>query len=247
MARSRQRGRKSRLSAALWYDIGGRFPAARGLMQRMPRRLRPGGDAGEYARLRAALILLGPIIIAAFAASSVYDGWRAYQHVVISTNREVENLTSALAEQTAWSWAGTNLILTRMARWYPDHAQLPPAQIDQTLAASVAGVPQVQAMRIIDAHGIVRFTSDDTVPVGKDLSARSYFVAQQSSAADDLFVTPPLFTWSGRSAVIVSRKILDARGRFAGIVSAGRRLHGPEPSLCGRDASGPVHRRAAAR
>jgi len=216
-------------------------------MQRMPRRLRPGGDAGEYARLRAALILLGPIIIAAFAASSVYDGWRAYQHVVISTNREVENLTSALAEQTAWSWAGTNLILTRMARWYPDHAQLPPAQIDQTLAASVAGVPQVRAMRIIDAHGIVRFTSDDTVPVGKDLSARSYFVAQQSSAADDLFVTPPLFTWSGRSAVIVSRKILDARGRFAGIVSAGRRLHGPEPSLCGRDASGPVHRRAAAR
>jgi signal transduction histidine kinase/ActR/RegA family two-component response regulator len=208
------------LSATFWYDIRGRFSAACGLMQHMIRRQRPGGDAGEYARLRAALVLLGPIIIAAFAASSAYDGWRAYQHVVISTNREVENLTSALAEQTAWSWAGTDLILTRTARWYPDHDQLPPAQIDQTLAASVAGVPQVRAMRIIDARGIVRYTSDDTVPVGKDLSARSYFVAQQSSAADDLFITPPLFTWSGRSAVIVSRKILDAQGRFAGIVSA---------------------------
>ncbi len=139
----------------------------------------------------------------------------------MSTNREVENLSSALAEQTAWSWAGTDLLLTRMARWYPDHAQLPPQQIDQTLAAGVASIPQVRAMRIIDASGIVRYTSDDTVPVGKDLSMRSYFVAQQSSAADDLFISPPLFTVSGRSAVIVSRKIVDAQGRFAGIVSAG--------------------------
>jgi signal transduction histidine kinase/CheY-like chemotaxis protein len=189
-------------------------------MQRMIRLLRPGADAGEHARLRAGLVLLGPIIIAAFAASSAYDGWRAYRHVVLSTNREVENLTSALAEQTAWSWAGTDLILTRMARWYPDHTQLSPEQIDQTLAASVAGVPQVRAMRIIDANGLVRYTSDNTVPVGKDLSARSYFVAQQSSAGDALFITSPLFTVSGRSAVIVSRKILDAQGRFAGIVSA---------------------------
>jgi len=186
----------------------------------MFRLLRRGADAGEHARLRAGLVLLGPIIIAAFAASSAYDGWRAYRHVIISTNREVENLTSALAEQTAWSWAGTALLLTRMARWYPDHAQLSPQQIDQALAGGVASVPQVRAMRIIDANGLVRYTSDDTVPVGKDLSTRSYFVAQQRSAADDLFITPPLRTLSGRSAVIVSRKILDAHGRFAGIVSA---------------------------
>lgn len=185
----------------------------------MIRFLRPGTDAGEHARLRAALILLGPVIIAAFAVSSAYDGWRAYRHVVTSTNREVANLASALAEQTAWSWAGTDLLLTRMARWYPGHAQLSPGQIDQTLAAGVAGVPQVRAMRIIDPHGIVRYSSDDTVPVGKDLSARPYFVTQQSSKAA-LFITPPLITKSGRAVVIVSRRILDAQGRFAGVVSA---------------------------
>jgi signal transduction histidine kinase/ActR/RegA family two-component response regulator len=185
----------------------------------MIRFLRPGANAGEHARLRAALILLGPIIIAAFAVSSAYDGWRAYRHVVISTNREVANLANALAEQTAWSWAGTNVLLARMASWYPDHAQLSPEQIDQTLAAGVAGVPQVRAMRIIDAHGIVRYTSDNSVPVGKNLSARPYFVAQQSSAAG-LFITPPLITSSGRAVVVVSRRILDTQGRFAGVVSA---------------------------
>ncbi len=185
----------------------------------MIRLLRPGADTGEHARLRAALILLGPIIIAAFAISSVYDGWRAYRHVVISTNREVANLASALAEQTAWSWAGTDLLLTRIAHWYPDHAGLSSGQIDQTLAAGVAGVPQVRAVRIIDPHGIVRYSSDDTVPVGKDLSNRPYFVAQQGSAAS-LFITPPLVTPSGRAVVIVSRRIIDAQGRFAGVVSA---------------------------
>jgi signal transduction histidine kinase/ActR/RegA family two-component response regulator len=182
--------------------------------------LRPGADAGEHARLRAGIVVLASIIIVAFAASSAYDGWRAYMHVVIGTNREVENLASALADQTAWSWAGTDLLIDRVARWYPDHAQLSPEQIDQTLAAQVTGVPQVRAIRIIDARGFVRYTSDNTVPVGKNLSARSYFVAQQNSAADDLFITPPLITVSGRSAIVVSRKILDAQGRFAGVVSA---------------------------
>ena len=182
--------------------------------------LRQAADAGEHARLRGALVLLGTIFIAAFTASSAYDGWRAYQHVVISTNREVQNLTSALAEQTAWSWSECSLVLQRTARWYPSHTQLTPEQIDGALAAAVASVPQVVAMRIIDAHGIVRYTSDDTVPVGKDLSERSFFVAQQRSAGDDLFLTQPLVTVWGRAAVIVSRKILDAQGRFAGIVSA---------------------------
>jgi signal transduction histidine kinase/CheY-like chemotaxis protein len=185
----------------------------------MIRLLQPGADAGEHARLRGALILLGPIIIAAFAVSSVYDGWRAYRHVVISTNREVANLASALAEQTAWSWAGTDLLLARMARWYPDHAQLSPEQIDQTLAAGVAGVPQVRAMRIIDSNGIVRYSSDNSVPIGKNLSTRPYFVAQEGAAAG-LFITQPLVTSSGRAVVIVSHRILDAQGRFAGIVSA---------------------------
>jgi signal transduction histidine kinase/ActR/RegA family two-component response regulator len=205
---------------ALWYDIRGRLSAVRGRMRRMIELLRQAADAGEHARLRVVLVLLGAIVIAAFTASSAYDGWRAYQHVIISTNREVQNLASALAEQTAWSWSECNLVMQRTARWYPEHMQLPPERIDEALAAAVSSVPQVDAMRIIDAHGIVRYTSDNTVPVGKDLAARSYFVAQQRSADDDLFLTQPLVTVSGRSAVVASRKILDAHGRFAGIVSA---------------------------
>ncbi|MFZ1868833.1 MAG: ATP-binding protein [Steroidobacteraceae bacterium] len=169
--------------------------------------------------MRAPLVLLGPIVIAAFAVSSAYDGWRAYRHVVTSTNREVANLANALAEQTAWSWAGTDLLLARTASWYPDHAQLSAGQIDRALAAGVAGVPQLRALRIIDPQGIVRYTSDNSVPVGKNLSTRPYFVAQQSSTAS-LFITPPLTTPSGRVVVIVSRRILDAQGRFAGVVSA---------------------------
>lgn len=181
---------------------------------------RPSADAGEHARLRVGLVLLGTFVIAISAASSAYDGWRAYQHVVISANREVQNLASALADQTAWSWSECDLVLQRTARWYPGHAQLAPATIDETLVAAVSSVPQLRAMRIIDAQGVVRYTSDDTVPVGRDLSERPYFVAQRRSAGDALFITQPLLTLSGRSAVIASRKILDAQGRFAGIVTA---------------------------
>jgi len=189
-------------------------------MRRVIEQLREAANAGEHARLRLALVLLGAVIIAAFTASSAYDGWRAYQHVVISTNREVQNLASALAEQTAWSWSECDLVLQRTADWYPGHTQLPPGQIDQVLAAAVSSVPQVRGMRIMDAQGIVRYSSDNTVPIGKNLSQRPYFAAQQGSAGDEFFITQPLITQSGRSAVIVSRKILDGQGRFAGIVTA---------------------------
>jgi signal transduction histidine kinase/CheY-like chemotaxis protein len=189
-------------------------------MRRVIEQLREAANAGEHARLRVALVLLGAVIITAFTASSAYDGWRAYQHVVISTNREVQNLASALAEQTAWSWSECDLVLQRTAHWYPGHTQLPPGQIDQVLAAGVSSVPQVRAMRIIDARGIVRYSSDDTIPIGKNLSQRPFFAAPQGSAGDEFFITQPLITQSGRSAVIVSRKILDDHGRFAGIVTA---------------------------
>ena len=57
------------------------------------------------------MIGLGVLVILAFAASSAYDALRAYRNSVAATDRELGNVARALAEQTAWTWQGIDLLL----------------------------------------------------------------------------------------------------------------------------------------
>lgn len=182
-------------------------------------RLRLPAHLGGYARLRVGLIWLGVLVVLSFATSTAWDVWRSYRHSVVSTDRELENLAAALAEQTAWSWQAADLLMMNIARWYPGH-KVGPQGIDQFLETATARVPLVHATRIIDAQGILQNSSDGRGQ-GTDVSDRSYFVAQRDRTAHGMFVSEPLLSRSeGRTAVMLSRRLEDEDGRFAGIVSA---------------------------
>jgi signal transduction histidine kinase/ActR/RegA family two-component response regulator len=176
---------------------------------------------GVHARLRAGLVVLGALVIAAFAASSGYDELTSYRHEVVSTNRELQNLAGALAEQTAWSWQGADKLLTDIARWYPSHTQLPPDQIGQFLAGRVSAVPQLNSARIIDAQGFIRDSSDPLTRIKVNVADRSYFQAQKSGKVAGVFVSEPLSLRSvRRTGVVLSRRLEDQQGGFAGIATA---------------------------
>jgi len=190
-------------------------------MPTLSKRLRLPDDASGYARLRLRLTLLGVVVITAFAASTAYDAWRSYRHAVLSTERELANLASALAEQTAWTWQGTDLLMKDVAHWYPGREETSAESIDGFLANVAARLPQVHSLRIIDAGGILRNSSNELDKRGVDLSDRAYFQAQEKDAAQELFVSEPVLTRSeGRTAVLLSRRLEDSQGRFAGVVSA---------------------------
>jgi len=188
-------------------------------MSRLSERLRSRDGARGLARLRVGLVLLGILVLLAFAASTAYDVKRSYDHEILSASRELENLASALAAQTAWSWRWSDALQEDIVRWYPAHASLPAEQINQFLASRAAGMSQVRALRIIDAQGILRYASNELS--GIDVSDRSYFRAQKDGAGVGLFVSVPLVTRSeGRSGVVLSRRLEDREGHFAGVVSA---------------------------
>ncbi len=176
---------------------------------------------GVYSRVRAGLVVLGTSVIVAFAASSAYDEVGSYRHEVVSTDRELQNLAGALAEQTSWNWLGADRLLTDIARWYPDHVQAPPEQITQFLATRVAAAPQVSAARIIDSQGIIRYSSDALTRIDVNVSDRSYFESQHSGKAGGLFVSEPLALRSVRgTGVVLSRRLEDRQGAFSGIATA---------------------------
>jgi signal transduction histidine kinase/ActR/RegA family two-component response regulator len=204
-------------------------------MRSLIERLRSRVDAAGHARLRVRLILFGVLAIVAFAASTAYDTWRSYHHAIVSTDGELQNLASALAEQTDWAWQSADLVLLEIGQWrqcvqYPSFCRLrtppsadvaSPEHTQEYLATVIARVPQVHSIRILDTHGILQYSSDDLARRGLDLSDRSYFRALKSGAARGLYVSEPLVTRSeGRTAVILARRLEDPEGRFTGVVGA---------------------------
>src|ERR1700729_1907445 len=72
----------------------------------------------RFRRLRLGAIVLGVLVILAFACSSAYDAWRAYRNARVATDRELDSRAKALFEQTAWTWLGIDLLLRDTAVFY---------------------------------------------------------------------------------------------------------------------------------
>lgn len=181
-------------------------------------------DTGSirFKRLRLRVILLGALAILAFAGSSAYDAWSSYQHTVAAIDREMGNISNALAEQTAWTLQAVDLLLFDTARWYGSDSQaIPSERLDSALAIRTAGVQQVRLVTIVDSQGNQRYRSRDLSAQNSNVSDRSYFIAQRDGTANGLFMSEPLVTRSeGRPGVIFSRRLDDENGRFAGVVTA---------------------------
>jgi PAS domain S-box-containing protein len=176
----------------------------------------------RFQRLRLRIVLLGVLIVMAFAGSSAYDAWRSYHSTLTATHREITNVATALAEQTAWTFQAVDLLLVDTARWYQnDSKRNSPERLDEMLANRSAGLTQVRLITITDAQGIQMHRSRGYAPPGLDVSDRSYFIAQRDGTAAGLFMSEPLITRSeGRAAIVLSRRLEDDTGAFAGVVAA---------------------------
>jgi PAS domain S-box-containing protein len=182
----------------------------------------PPGGSIRFRRLRVGVVALGVLALLAFAGSSFYDAWRSYKHALVATDREISNVANALAEQTAWSWEAVDLLLEDTARWYSnDSHQIPPERLDDALATRTTGIRQVRLITIVDSRGIQRHRSRGSSPPNLDVSDRSYFIAQRDSKATGFFMSEPLLTRSeNRVGVVISRRLDDDAGKFAGVVTA---------------------------
>jgi PAS domain S-box-containing protein len=176
----------------------------------------------RFKRLRLGVLVLGVLVILAFALSSAYDAWRSYRYALAATDREINNMANALAEQTAWTLQAVDLLLLDTARWYrSDSHDIAPERLNEALANRTAGVPQVRQVMIVDAQGNQRYGSLKSAPPIHNVADRSYFIAQRDGTTTGLFMSEPLVTRSeGRAAVDLSRRLDDESGKFAGVVTA---------------------------
>jgi PAS domain S-box-containing protein len=178
--------------------------------------------SNRFRRLELGVVWLGVLVIAAVVGSSAYDAWASYRHAIDATEREIRNVANALAEQTVWSLEAVDLMLLDTANWYrSERSRLPPEDIDAALAARTAPVTQVRQVTIMDAQGNQLFRSRGFSIPNHNVADRSYFRVQRDNPHAGLFMSELLTTRSeGRGAVVLSRRLDNDAGQFAGVVVA---------------------------
>ncbi|MEP6723143.1 MAG: ATP-binding protein [Variovorax sp.] len=173
-------------------------------------------------RLRRGIIAAGGLLISAFFGSAVYDSWRLNQQVTMANARELGNLANALAAQAANTLQSVDVLLTDTASWYQASAlDMEPDAVQRALAQRAVGVPEVSVMTIVDAQGMQRIRSRATGEPFASVADRPYFQAQHAGDGVGMFINPPLITRTeGMPALVISRRLNDRDGAFAGVVTA---------------------------
>ncbi|EGI78107.1 ATP-binding protein [Hylemonella gracilis] len=176
--------------------------------------------------MRYAVILAGVAFTLVFAGSSAYDAWYQRDQIYQASERELGNFSRLLAVETERSLQTVNVLLRDTAWWYQQQGhRLPDVDINRTLTTLSELVPQVAMLNLIDAGGAQRYRSSPLSTRPADFTQRPYFQVHRDNEDAGLYINAPLFSQAiGRMGLVMSRRVNDAQGRFAGVVSATVRL-----------------------
>ncbi len=204
-----------------WEDGSRNYPIGR-TMTAFDTETRSGGAASRTASLRRWIVAVGVVALVGIAGSSAYDEWRSYRQAITDTDRELANVGKALAEQLEVSLQSIDVLLLATADWYAGLARdTTPESIDAALISRAAELPQVLLLTITDAQGMRRYRSREPTPAELSVADRSYFFAHRDDPRSGLFISEPIATRSeGRPAFVLSRRLNDTQGHFAGVIAA---------------------------
>ena len=132
---------------------------------------------------------------------------------------ELQNLAHSLAEHAMHTFKAADVAMTAIANLL-EYQDISTIRLDAYLAATVKELPQLREISILDAKGNWRYSSLDYLP-SQNNAARSYFIHHRDTATERMEITGPITSnLTGLPTIVLSKRINDAQGHFAGIVLA---------------------------
>ena len=168
--------------------------------------------------LGRALIALGLVLVGINIAAAIWDVRKARDLTERRAQRDFSNMTRLLAEQTAASLETVDLILrglnTKSAK---DRALVAPK-----LSEALPRFPYIASLTVLDVQGRVIARTAQAPDFDGDMPERPYYAAHRERAGDDApFLSDPYRVLPvGQWRVVLSRRLTDAEGQFAGVAAA---------------------------
>jgi PAS domain S-box-containing protein len=181
-----------------------------------PRRLRSALERVSLVRL---LISLGVVLVAINVGAAVWDAYADRQRIFRDEQRDVSNITSLLAEQTASGLETVDLVLRDVQRLGT------PAQIakqEPRLRDELAYVSQVAAILVFDQQGRIVARTSATPTIDSSQRPRPFVDVHAEGKVVGLYVSEPYRGGPGNSSwrFVLSRRLTGAGGAYAGVVAA---------------------------
>ena len=167
--------------------------------------------------LGRALIALGVVLVAINVCSAIWDVRNAHERTERRALRDYSNMTRLLGEQTAASLDSVDLILRALQS--KTAAEI--VAIEPKLRDELARIPHIAALTVLDARGRVVARSAEIPAFDPDLVEPPYFAAHREGAAGRLRLGEPYrVAPGGQWRVVLSRRLNDPAGNFAGVAAA---------------------------
>jgi PAS domain S-box-containing protein len=176
----------------------------------------------------------GSLLVVAIVGVTVVFAVGMRNRAFEDTERELGNVGSILAEQTAQSFRALELVQDSIIEYMRakeietnDHlAQLMGGRaIHHMLADKISGLPQIDAVTIINHSGrLINFSRYWPIPP-IDVTDRDYFKTLRDDGGKTVFLSEPVQNrGTGTWTIYLARKITSSDGRFLGLVLGAMRL-----------------------
>ena len=192
-------------------------------------------NPGRLSRPVRVLILIGTLVVAGIIAGTALVVLEMRAKEINDAKRDLLSLDASLTEQAARSFQSVDLILENLAEEFQSEGIDTSGELSRmksgrdtyaTLSARVAGVPQLDALTIINAEGnLINFSRYYPIPA-VSVADRDYFTALRDTVTDKPFLSVPVENrGTGTWTMYMARRLNSRSGQFIGLVLGGINLN----------------------
>lgn len=177
-----------------------------------------------WAHRRPRLFLLSWICLPLLAVSTIggYALWLDYRRIVVAAAGTAQDYANTIAHRVEASVAKADVLLNMIVA---EAAQAGPGdeQLSTTISHLLGAHPELALVMVVRADGSSTEASGPA-PGSLNFSDRAYFRHHRDHPGTDVHLSPPeVSRLGGRMVIPITRRLEDARGRFAGIAFIGLR------------------------
>lgn len=181
-----------------------------------------------------ALTACGAILVAVIVAATAMLAINMRASALKDTERELQNISLILSEQTAQSFHALELVQASIVdsmrvkeiETATDLEHLMSGQdVHRTLVDKISGLPHVDAITIINEHGkLINFSRSWPIPA-VNVADRDYFKALRADPRLVSFLSEPVRNRAtGTWTIYLARKFTGSDGKFLGLILGAIRL-----------------------
>jgi diguanylate cyclase (GGDEF)-like protein/PAS domain S-box-containing protein len=178
----------------------------------------PGGPLRRVTST-AVIIAFALVMTASVLGVMAWKALDAKKATLASGSAEIQNLAHSLSEHASHTIRSADIAMAGMVDLLKYRDPLP-ERFNPYLAETVSSLPQIREIGVFGVDGKWRYSSLPETPRHNN-SDRSYFIYHRDTPGSALRINEPLQSrLTGRSTIILSKRIDKQDGSFAGVLTA---------------------------